>query len=334
MLHSQPTYERVLSQRAPGSQDSPIPSSLRDTSFAVAIGTQQGIDAAPADRSEDEVGSQPMLKEVSSDTVTLPRLTSHEHPQGLTPAVHSVDRVQLNSSGPGSMFPIFRSVKQCKFVYIVRHGESEYNAAVAAPRSSWTDPTIYDARLTMRGRQQAVALRKQLTEWNLPQDAVWVTSPLSRAIETMLHMHPGVTFNGDPCAYHNVFATGLGNVVVLPEISEKLTTSGDIGRRPSELVQRFPVLEKQLAQLPDVWWYNGESEEKLNCPYAGRFDQSEPKAHMEARIKAFRQWIIKRPEKVFVAVGHSVFWKAFATSCHNGAKQEYLKNCGWQMLHV
>jgi len=284
---------------------------------------------------------------------------AHSH----TPAVHSVDRVQLNSGGPSGVFPIFRSKKDCKTIYIIRHGESEYNRAIGAMGSKWEDPMIYDAPLTSKGKRQALNLRDQVAKWNLPEDVVWVTSPLSRAIETMLLAFPNlngktagvdggggessVTFssiinnNNDNSnstdengVVNDAFYSNKAfrNVHVLSEVSEQLLTSGDIGHRPHDLIKKFPQLRDQLSQLPDCWWYN--LPDKCNCAYSCQFSAAEPKLDMQKRIKAFRKWILNRPEQTFVAVGHSIFWKAFATACKNGVKQEGLKNCSWMQLHV
>ena len=294
--------------------------------------------------------------------------SAHSH----TPAVHSVDRVQLNSGGPSGVFPIFRSKKDVKTIYIIRHGESEFNRAISMSGSKWEDPEIYDAPLTIKGRHQALELRKQIASWKLPEDAVWVTSPLSRAIETMMLAFPkgqyhqqqqnspnensdsGHNFSfgggggggsGSGVGSNNTIATTThssgaaqcwnemyGNVVVLPEISERVMTSGDIGRSPSELSERFPHLRPQLSALPPVWWH--DHPKKRNCPYLRKFDSRESSECMQKRVTAFRKWILGRPESVFVAVGHSVFWKAFATKCKCGAKQESLKNCGYMQLHI
>jgi hypothetical protein len=51
------------------------------------------------------------------------------------------------------LFPIFRPKSQRKCVILVRHGESTYNKQDAHGRA-WADPTIFDAPLTARGRQQ------------------------------------------------------------------------------------------------------------------------------------------------------------------------------------
>ena len=257
----------------------------------------------------------------------------------LTPAVHSADRVQLNSNS--GFFPIFRSKKDCKIVYLIRHGESEFNAACSARGSSWEDPLLFDARLTCKGKSQALTLRNEVDSWDLPNDVVWVTSPLTRAIETLLHVHPHVEVKGDGAEGNNGSSISsicrtpsgqLENVIVLPEVAEKLHTSGDVGRNPSDLMEEFPMLAGSLSGLEDEWWYN--KEERPNCPYKQLFQSHETKESVTRRVKLFRKWIIDRPEKVFVAVGHSMFWRDFATSVHNGVKQDTLRNCEWRVLHV
>jgi broad specificity phosphatase PhoE len=245
----------------------------------------------------------------------------------LTPAVHSADRVQLNNPQGIGFFPIFRSKKDCKIVYLIRHGESEFNAACSAKGSSWEDPLLFDARLTMKGKTQALSLRKEVESWDLPGDVVWVTSPLTRALETLLHVHPDI----EPSAMKCRASCGrLNNVVILPEVTEKLHTSGDVGRNPCDLQEEFPMLE--LGNLKDNWWFN--KAERPNCPYRKLFQSHETKDSVTGRIKQFRKWIIERPEKAFVAVGHSMFWRDFATSVHNGIKQETMRNCEWRVLHV
>jgi broad specificity phosphatase PhoE len=50
------------------------------------------------------------------------------------------------------MYPIFKA--HTKSVYLVRHGESEYNAADAYTSKSFEEPTIFDAPLTAKGSMQ------------------------------------------------------------------------------------------------------------------------------------------------------------------------------------
>ena len=176
---------------------------------------------------------------------------SYPHPLTHAPAprpAHTAPR----HAGPHpptdqKMFPLFRRRDSLKRLYIVRHGESAYNAAMHARGSSWADPMIFDAPLTELGRSQvgrwrglmgggwesavrsaaccccccwisvpspallllplppshlpplipstptahmactqAAALRKELAALGLPPDTLWVTSPLQRAMQTLL----------------------------------------------------------------------------------------------------------------------------------------------------
>lgn len=324
-IFSQPGYERGASQHVIEDIDdasTPCKSSdeLDRNGSEIDLALMTSGFSTKSYGEEGELGSQPTAKKSEDAKIDDPN-------SRLTPAVHSADRVQLNQAGP-SYFPIFRSKKDCKTVYIIRHGESEFNAACSARGSSWEDPLLFDARLTVQGRKQALSLRNEVLSWNLPKDALWITSPLTRAIETLLHVHPDVKhgdFAGDGSPL-------LENVVVLPEVTERLHTSGDVGRSPADLANDFPMLNSQLKTLSDTWWYS--KQEKPNCPYRRLFQSHEPKDSITRRIRQFRKWIIDRPEKSFVAVGHSMFWKDFATACHNGIKQETLRNCEWKIIHV
>ena len=320
-IFTQPEYERVASQRVAETPDvlqTPCRLDGEELERVRSANDLQIFQTRMSSKSyDDEPGSQRNQAEDARE---------EEPGDRLTPAVHSADRVQLSHGGP-SFFPIFRSKKDCKIVYLIRHGESEFNAACSARGSAWEDPLLFDAKLTVRGRRQALELRKDVVKWDLPEDVLWITSPLSRAIETMLHVHPKIRPSDFSCD-----EDALDNVLVLPDVTEKLHTSGDIGRNPSDLLNDFPMLAKQLKGLSDAWWYSKDG--RPNCPYEKLFQSHEPKDSISKRISKFRKWIIDRPEKAFVAVGHSMFWRDFATACHNGIKQDTMRNCEWRVIHV
>ena len=94
----------------------------------------------------------------------------------------SVEEVAAEVPKSQRLFPIF--AKGRKTVHLVRHGQSTYNEAISGP-GSWNEPNIFDAPLTKLGRNQATALGSFLAK--LPKDAVWVTSPLTRAMETCVY---------------------------------------------------------------------------------------------------------------------------------------------------
>lgn len=124
-----------------------------------------------------------------------------------------------------------------QLVYMVRHGESEFNAATSRRGSAFSDPQIFDAPLSARGRiqvvvvlgnsmfdhtchisipsgntnTQATSLRPQLRALNLPSDALWVSSPLTRALETFWLGCPIIARGGPDCPARD---TPPGNLAV------------------------------------------------------------------------------------------------------------------------
>ncbi|KAL4427305.1 hypothetical protein ABPG77_003214 [Micractinium sp. CCAP 211/92] len=261
-----------------------------------------------------------------------------------TPALQSVERVQVDAGGASGqkMFPLFQRRDSCKKLYIVRHGESTCNAAMAARGSGWADPQIFDAQLTDKGKQQARALRHELAKLNLPPDTLWITSPLQRAMQTLLlacpHPHllgsaGGCTGSGsaeNSSALPNGGGGAAPRVAVLHTITEKIITCGDIGHPASQLRKLYPQLEGQLAALPELWWHCPPG--KPNCALQKLFGSGESRDLLLSRIGAFRRWLQEQPEKVIVAVGHSSYWRQFEEVCR-GTKPTHMKNCEVRMIH-
>lgn len=263
-------------------------------------------------------------------------------------------------------FPIFS--KGQKTVHLVRHGQSTYNEAISGP-GSWEEPKIFDARLTELGIKQAKELGKFLSE--LPKDAVWITSPLTRAMETCVYGREAMyaftssslateaeknspdenaapTNNNDS---NNINSDGNTtsnrrslsassrkkastkkkvatlkdqeeerenakqrhetwgrSVIVRPEITEKLSCSGDIGRTKLELIEDIPIFAQSLSKLPDKsWWW--DTNEKRNDAAEKMFNSNEPTRVFQRRVNKFKQWILSHPSTTFVVFGHSTFFK-------------------------
>lgn len=55
------------------------------------------------------------------------------------------------------LFPIFRPKGERKILYIIRHGESEFNAATNTGKG-FSDPQIYDPKLTAKGQNQVCVI--------------------------------------------------------------------------------------------------------------------------------------------------------------------------------
>ena len=116
-------------------------------------------------------------------------------------------------------------------------------------------------------------------------------------------------------------------VIVHPHLSEKLATSGDIGRCKGVLMNEFPLLGLGLSRLPgDVWWYNrphhpNDAEREL-------FQSHEPSNKFKERVATFRHWLMSREDKTFVVFGHSTFFKELV-----GGNRSW-KNCEIHTYHL
>jgi broad specificity phosphatase PhoE len=116
----------------------------------------------------------------------------------------------------------------------------------------------------MQGVDQSMALRERLMKMEGLETALWVCSPLSRAIETMLYA----------CPLDIEQLVARGQVQIRGEVTEFLQTTGDIGLPASNLRRKYPTLAPAMEDLPEVWWYgNLES----NNPFKKQCQQFESK---------------------------------------------------------
>ncbi len=115
-------------------------------------------------------------------------------------------------------------------IYLIRHGQSEFNAAFTGVG----DPMIFDAPLTELGTAQARAARTEVAELGI--EAV-ICSPLTRAIQTARLIFPD------------------RSIRVEAETREHLGHSCDVGVSPTALKASFPDMD--FSHLPDIWWHQG-----------------------------------------------------------------------------
>jgi len=251
------------------------------------------------------------------------------------------------------LYPIFRTGR--KTVYLVRHGESTWNAQHSGP-GSFEEPNMYDAPLTDLGKKQAKSLGVEFSK--IPRDALWITSPLTRAMQTCIigrragferkaerlkkmkdrqERTPTAVDADDACFDENLdnmntplaedfdveteFQNWAKKVIVKHELTEQLKTTGDVGRARHHLQEDFPELALALAKIPhDRWWWCDERRGP-NCAETRQLSSYEPDKAFRERVERFKSWLFKRPEKVFVVVGHSQFFKVLSKS------QRCLRNC-------
>ena len=166
-----------------------------------------------------------------------------------------------------------------KIVHCIRHGESTFNRAW---RATPVDPLHYDAPLSELGVEQVQ--RARATVAALPVELV-IISPLTRALQTAIGL-----FADHPHA---------PPMLVAHLARERCENSCDVGRSPSEIAAAFPSLD--VAHLADVWCHaEGEPDERGICV--------EPIEHVEARVAAFREFLLARPERHIAVVGHDTFF--------------------------
>ena len=166
-----------------------------------------------------------------------------------------------------------------KSILCIRHGESTFNAAW---RMSAVDPLHFDAPLSEIGLQQARQARTTLDDF--PVELV-ITSPLTRALQTA-----AILFAHHRCA---------PRMLVAALSRERVENSCDVGRSATLLAADFPALD--LAHLGEVWWHvDGVPDARGICV--------EPVSVVAARAAEFRAFLLARPERCIVVVGHGTFF--------------------------
>jgi broad specificity phosphatase PhoE len=124
---------------------------------------------------------------------------------------------------------------------LIRHGESEFNAAVNRTGKS---PGIPDPKLTALGHQQVHRAAEEVRRHQRPIRRL-ISSPFTRALET---------------------ATIIAEALELPIeveliVHEHACYDCDIGTPISTLAERWPALD--FNHIPELWWPEMEPQENL-----------------------------------------------------------------------
>ena len=115
-------------------------------------------------------------------------------------------------------------------MFLVRHGESEFNQAF---RKTRRDPGIIDPPLTFLGIQQI----QQTADFFRDKDIQFcVSSPYQRALQTSAVL----------------FDLTIQNLTVNFLVGEQFGFSCDIGSPRSELEKKWPQID--FERLAEVWW--------------------------------------------------------------------------------
>lgn len=150
---------------------------------------------------------------------------------------------------------------------LVRHGQSEFNAAFTLTR---VDPGIPDPELTEIGRRQAEAAAADLAARGV---ARLIASPYTRTLQTA-----------------SIIAGRLGLPISIDaRVRERAAFHCDIGTPRAQLARRFPALD--FAHLGDPWWHDHVA-----------LDRAETEAELALRAGDFRRDMAALPDWRSVAV--------------------------------
>ena len=160
-----------------------------------------------------------------------------------------------------------------KKIYLIRHAESEANAAVDLDNPTY----YYDARITKKGEEQALKTRTKLN--NIKFDT-YICSPLTRTLQTFSLIFP----NKIP--------------MIEPLIREHLFHSCDVGRQPETLKKEFKLFN--FSNLNKYWWNN-------NKPINEKKIVKENHNDIKKRLDKFKLWLNDNESKTIALVSHGTF---------------------------
>ncbi|KAL6748084.1 hypothetical protein V8C86DRAFT_3105332 [Haematococcus lacustris] len=251
---------------------------------------------------------------------------------------------------PARLFDIFRPKTQRKMLIIVRHGESEYNKAVLESKH-YSDPLIFDPRLTQKGLVQCKELQQKLAtilaekrqEFGEP---LWDGQERSPSLAPDLppadSVTPSLPDAQQPTTSHD---SPVGRARQCRVSAAGSTTQQDTGRpgsrggseagcppwglRPasdagssfssSSLASAPSFSSMPLAKLVEVLPCIAEF--LVTAGDVGRPASVLSQEFPQGRIAEFTRWLNGRPESLFVLIGHGSYWYNFM------GKQKRMHNC-------
>jgi broad specificity phosphatase PhoE len=169
-----------------------------------------------------------------------------------------------------------------KTVHIVRHAQGTHNV-----KKEYRDIRNLDARLTDHGKQQCANLAAK-SPTLVSEDAVVVSSPLTRCIQTSLHSFPH-----------------LERFLAHENIRETVNYACDRRRVISEIQSDHPEIDfSHVDDHHDAIW---EYYDDLLGKDHHRERESAQLYKVAERARTFLQWLEKRPEEEIVLCSHEAF---------------------------
>ena len=267
-------------------------------------------------------------------------------------------RLNMDASKAG-VIPISSNLdtgsRHTKELILIRHGCSKANEYMSKEGNYWgdstftDDATLIDSALSIKGIQQAQSLSKQIESGQCDRcpelkdvllglrhkdssnsEVLIITSPLTRAIETLFHgILPHLTSEDGTCT----------KVVAQPLATERVYTASDTGRRISKIEKNFPMIDfiECFSSKPngynsnDDWWY---THDKKLGPYqewrpndGNQFYAvpGEPLETFHQRMVDLYHWVESRKEGTIILVTHWAVIRFFTG-------EEDVENCGVRVV--
>eukprot|EP01062_Namystynia_karyoxenos_P037336 TRINITY_DN2717_c0_g1_i9.p1 TRINITY_DN2717_c0_g1~~TRINITY_DN2717_c0_g1_i9.p1 ORF type:complete len:2514 (+),score=494.95 TRINITY_DN2717_c0_g1_i9:447-7544(+) len=242
------------------------------------------------------------------------------------------------SGNPRAVLCLISQPPPVKHVYLVRHGQSRWNAAKAAGRRGVMDMMKEtDHPLSAAGRQQAEALRAAVEHAiaqgsDITRTTRVLASPLTRAVQTaIIGMGPVITRTRRPLwltrwarEKRNVGGRDTTGVAYGADIVKRIRTQTErlYAGSPQEAA-RLMECGIDVSEVPMKWWD----------------ESAEAKDAFRARIAELTGVMRYLPDEALVIVGHSHCFRSLVSAlCHPQAeliglshqelRERKLCNCG------
>eukprot|EP00249_Psilotum_nudum_P004287 c17818_g1_i1 orf=416-1276(-) len=207
------------------------------------------------------------------------------------------------------------SLRNCKIIYLVRHGQGYHNVAGENNYSAYESYEYFDASLTPLGWSQVDLLHKNMANRGVAEDIeLVVTSPLMRTMQTAVgafgkkehvigdSLPPLMVANAGNSKRSAISSSGCPPVVALECCREHM------GIRPCDKRQSistyrtiFPAIDFSMIERDDdILW---------------KADTRETEEELYQRGRELLAWLLKRMERRIAVVSHSSFLNHMLRLC-------------------
>ena len=222
---------------------------------------------------------------------------------------------------------------KAKTIYLVRHGEGVHNAWRAAEQAAGRTPTakrhnvgkfpniLHDPVLTAKGLADAAAAAAVARGLQRPE--LLVTSPMRRAVQTLLTVFKDALAAGVPAVAHELCREafhGTDPSIYDSRLSREVlaATFPQVDFHSHVLAPELAAADGSAQGVDDPLWWHCVS--PFGAAAAGGEDSSGiDEAAIAEHAYRFLTWLMARPEPVVAVATHCNFLLALYHSCLDGA---------------